>query len=114
MKKKKNSFFRPSLFQLEDRLTPSAYVEPIVIASNPNTHILDLTFTAHQTQQPLETLVNGSITSILTSDFLTYAWQINDGNGVSSVNGVPSSISSGDTYPGPTLKFNEVIFFVSA
>ena len=104
MKKKKNSFFRPSLFQLEDRLTPSAYVEPIVISSNPNTRILDLTFTAHQSQQPLETLVNGSITSILTSDFLTYAWQINDGNGVSSVNGVPSSISSGDTYPGPTLK----------
>lgn len=104
MKKKKNSFFKPSLFQLEDRLTPSAYVEPIVIASNPTTRILDLTFTAHQTQQPLETLVNGNITTILTSDFLTYAWQINDGNGVSSVNGAPSSISSGDTYPGPTLK----------
>ena len=104
MKKKKNSFFKPSLFQLEDRLTPSAYVEPIVIASNPTTHILDLTFTAHQSQQPLETLVNGNITTILTSDFLTYAWQINDGNGVSSVNGAPSSISSGDTYPGPTLK----------
>lgn len=104
MKKKKNSFFRPSLFQLEDRLTPSAYVEPIVIASNPTTRILDLTFTAHQSQQPLETLVNGNITTILTSDFLTYAWQINDGNGVSSVNGAPSSISSGDTYPGPTLK----------
>ena len=104
MKKKKNSFFKPSLFQLEDRLTPSAYVEPIVIGSNPTTRILDLTFTAHQTQQPLETLVNGNITTILTSDFLTYAWQINDGNGVSSVNGAPSSISSGDTYPGPTLK----------
>lgn len=104
MKKKKNSFFRPSLFLLEDRITPSAYVEPIVIASNPTTRILDLTFTAHQTQQPLETLVNGNITTILTSDFLTYAWQINDGNGVSSVNGAPSSISSGDTYPGPTLK----------
>lgn len=104
MKRKKHSFFRPSLFCLEDRLTPSAYVEPIVIASNPTTHVLDLTFTAHQSQQPLETLVGGVITSIPTSDFLTYAWQINDGNGVSSVNGVPSLITSGDTYPGPTLK----------
>jgi len=43
IKKKKNSFFRPSLFQLEDRFTPTTnplgYVEPNLITANPTTRL---------------------------------------------------------------------------
>lgn len=93
-------FFKPSLIRLEDRLTPSAYVEPLVLGSNPATHVLDITLTAHQSQQFLETLVGGNPTSILTSQFLTYGWTLNDGTS--------SNLStSGDSYPGPTLKVDQ-------
>jgi FtsP/CotA-like multicopper oxidase with cupredoxin domain len=104
IKKKKNSFFRPALLQFEDRITPSAYVEPNVITANPTTHLLDITYTAHQSTQPLETLVGGVPTSFPTSGFLTYAWKINDGQNF--VNGSSSAITTGDSFPGPTLKVN--------
>ncbi len=104
LKNKKNSFFRPSLFQLEDRLTPSAYVEPNVIIANPATHVLDITYTAHQSTQPLESLVGGVPTSFPTPGFLTYAWEINDGS--NTVNGIANSATTGDSYTGPTLKVN--------
>ena len=104
IKKKKNSFFKPALLNLEDRITPSAYVEPNVISANPSTHVLDITYEAHQSTQPLESLVAGVPTSFLTPGFLTYAWTINDG--LNSVNGSPSAITTGDSYTGPTLKVN--------
>jgi len=104
IKKKKNSFFRPSLFNLEDRITPSAYVEPNVIIANPTTHVLDITYEAHQSTQPLESLVNGVPTSFSTTGFLTYAWTINDGS--NTVNGIANSATTGDSFPGPTLKVN--------
>jgi len=104
IKKKKNSFFRPNLFQLEDRLTPSAYAEPNVIIANPTTHVLDITYEAHQSTQPLESLVNGVPTSFSTTGFLTYAWTINDGS--NTVNGIANSATTGDSFPGPTLKVN--------
>jgi len=104
IKKKKNSFFRPSLFLLEDRITPSAYVEPNVIIANPTTHVLDITYEAHQSTQPLESLVNGVPTSFSTTGFLTYAWTINDGS--NTVNGIANSATTGDSFPGPTLKVN--------
>jgi FtsP/CotA-like multicopper oxidase with cupredoxin domain len=104
LKKKKNSFFKPSLFLLEDRITPSAYVEPNVIIANPTTHVLDITYTAHQSSQPLESLVAGVPTSFSTAGFLTYAWEINDGS--NTVNGIANSATTGDSYTGPTLKVN--------
>jgi FtsP/CotA-like multicopper oxidase with cupredoxin domain len=104
IKKKKNSFFKPALLNLEDRITPSAYVEPNVISANPTTHVLDITYRAHQSTQPLESLVAGVPTSFSTPGFLTYAWTINDG--LNSVNGSPSAITTGDSYTGPTLKVN--------
>jgi FtsP/CotA-like multicopper oxidase with cupredoxin domain len=104
IKKKKNSFFRPSLLLLEDRLTPSAYVEPNVIIANPTTRVLDITYEAHQSTQPLEFLVGGVPTSFPTTGFLTYAWTINDG--LNTVNGVANSATTGDSYTGPTLKVN--------
>ena len=104
IKKKKNSFFKPSLFLLEDRITPSAYVEPNVIIANPTTHVLDITYSAHQSTQPLESLVAGVPTSFPTTGFLTYAWEINDGS--NTVNGIANSATKGDSYTGPTLKVN--------
>ena len=101
IKKKKNSFFRPALLQFEDRITPSAYVEPNVITANPTTHLLDITYTAHQSSHPLESLVAGVPTSFSTDGFLTYKWQINDTNGTSN-----DGRLMGDSYPGPTLKVN--------
>ena len=104
IKKKKNSFFRPFLLNLEDRITPSAYVEPNVIIANPTTRVLDITYEAHQSTQPLEFLVGGVPTSFPTTGFLTYAWTINDG--LNTVNGVANSATTGDSYTGPTLKVN--------
>jgi FtsP/CotA-like multicopper oxidase with cupredoxin domain len=104
IKKKKNSFFRPFLLNLEDRITPSAYVEPNVIIANPTTRVLDITYEAHQSTQPLESLVAGIPTSFPTTGFLTYAWTINDG--LNTVNGVANSATTGDSYTGPTLKVN--------
>lgn len=92
-----NRFIVPQLGFLEDRTTPTAYVEPIFLTSVNG--VLDLTFRAHQSQQPVETLVGGVSTSILTSQFLTYAWTLNQGQA--------SDLSTaGDTFPGPTLKVN--------
>ena len=129
IKKKKNSFFRPSLFQLEDRLTPSAYVEPNLITSNPATHVLDITLTAHASTQNLEVFTsplvftdasNGTsnspanpplgTTTKAVDGFLTYSWKINDGfNSVYNLTTSkydPSGVLMGDSYPGPTLKVN--------
>jgi FtsP/CotA-like multicopper oxidase with cupredoxin domain len=111
LKKKKNSFFRPFLFQLEDRLTPTTnplgYVEPNVITANPTTRLLDITYTAHVSTQPLETLTSSAVP---TTGFLTYSWIINDGfnsvyNSTTSAYD-PSVLTTGDTYPAPTLKVN--------
>ena len=129
IKKKKNSFFRPSLFQLEDRLTPSAYVEPNLITSNPATHVLDITLTAHASTQNLEVFTSPLVftdaskgtsnspanpplgtTTKAVDGFLTYSWKINEG--VNSVYNLttskydPSGVLMGDSYPGPTLKVN--------
>jgi len=94
---RKNRFFVPQLGFLEDRTTPTAYIEPLTISSVNG--LLDITLRAHQSEHPLETLVNGSPTSILTSQFLTYAWTLNVGHA--------SNLStSGDSFPGPTLKVN--------
>ena len=111
LKKKKNSFFRPFLFQLEDRLTPTTnplgYVEPNVITANPTTRLLDITYTAHVSTQPLETLTSSAVP---TTGFLTYSWIINDGfNSVynsTTSSYDPSVLTAGDTYPAPTLKVN--------
>jgi FtsP/CotA-like multicopper oxidase with cupredoxin domain len=111
LKKKKNSFFRPSLFLLEDRITPTTnplgYVEPNVITANPTTRLLDITYTAHVSTQPLETLTSSAVP---TTGFLTYSWIINDGfnsvyNSTTSAYD-PSVLTTGDTYPAPTLKVN--------
>ena len=111
IKKKKNSFFKPSLFLLEDRITPTTnplgYVEPNVITANPATRILDITYTAHVSTQPLETLTSSAVP---TTGFLTYSWIINDGfnsvyNSTTSAYD-PSVLTTGDTYPAPTLKVN--------
>ena len=104
IKKKNNSFFKPYLLNLEDRLTPSAYVEPNVIIANPTTRVLDITYEAHQSTQPLESLVGGVPTSFPTTGFLTYNWTINDG--LNTVDGVANSATTGDTFPAPTLKVN--------
>ena len=111
IKKKKNVFFRPSLFRLEDRLTPTTnplgYVEPNVITANPTTHVLDITYTAHVSTQLLETLTTPAVNTI---GFLTYSWIINDGfNSVYNSTTAaydPSVITTGDSYPAPTLKVN--------
>ena len=111
IKKKKNSFFRPSLFQLEDRLTPTTnplgYIEPNIITANPSTKVLDITYTAHVSTQTLETLASSAVP---TTGFLTYSWIINDGinsvyNSATSTY-QPSVLTTGDTYPAPTLKVN--------
>ena len=111
IKKKKNSFFKPSLFLLEDRITPTTnplgYVEPNLITANPSTKVLDITYTAHVSTQPLETLTSSAVP---TTGFLTYRWTINDGfNSVYNTTTAtydPSVITTGDTYPAPTLKVN--------
>ena len=111
IKKKKNSFFRPSLFLLEDRITPTTnplgYVEPNLITANPATRVLDITYTAHVSTQPLETLTSAAVP---TTGFLTYSWIINDGfNSVynsTTSSYDPSVLTTGDTYPAPTLKVN--------
>ena len=111
IKKKKNSFFKPSLFLLEDRITPTTnplgYVEPNLITANPSTKVLDITYTAHVSTQPLETLTSSAVP---TTGFLTYSWIINDGfnsvyNSATSTY-QPSVLTTGDTYPAPTLKVN--------
>lgn len=95
--RRKSRFFVPQLGFLEDRTTPTAYFEPLTLSSAGG--VLDITLRAHQSEQPLETLVNGTPTSILTSQFLTYAWTLNEGQS--------SNLStSGDSFPGPTLKVN--------
>ncbi len=110
-KKKKNNFFRPSLFQLEDRLTPTTnplgYVQPNLITANPSTKVLDIIYDAHVSTQPLETLTSSAVP---TTGFLTYRWTINDGinsvyNSTTSTYD-PSAIVTGDTYPAPTLRVN--------
>jgi FtsP/CotA-like multicopper oxidase with cupredoxin domain len=111
IKKKKNSFFRPSLLNLEDRITPTTnplgYVEPNLITANPSTRVLDITYTAHVSTQPLETLTSAAVP---TTGFLTYSWIINDGfNSVynpTTSSYDPSVLTTGDTYPAPTLKVN--------
>jgi FtsP/CotA-like multicopper oxidase with cupredoxin domain len=111
IKKKKNSFFRPSLFQLEDRFTPTTnplgYVEPNLITANPTTRLLDITYTAHVSTQLLETLTTPAVN---TTGFLTYSWIINDGfNSVynpTTSSYDPSVLTTGDSYPAPTLKVN--------
>ena len=111
IKKKKNSFFKPSLFLLEDRITPTTnplgYVQPNVITANPTTRLLDITYTAHVSTQSLETLASSAVP---TTGFLTYSWTINDGfnsvyNSTTSAYD-PSVLTTGDTYPAPTLKVN--------
>lgn len=97
-KKTKKSFFKPSLFCLEDRTTPTAFIEPVTLSSVNG--VLDITLTAHQSVQPLETLVGGVPTSISTSQFYTYAWKINQGSS-------SDLQTSGDSYPGPTLKVDQ-------
>jgi FtsP/CotA-like multicopper oxidase with cupredoxin domain len=110
-KKKKNNFFRPSLFQFEDRLTPTTnplgYVQPNLITANPTTKVLDITYDAHVSTQLLETLASSAVP---TTGFLTYRWTINDGfnsiyNSTTSTYD-PSAIVTGDTYPAPTLRVN--------
>lgn len=111
IKKQKNSFFRPSLFQLEDRLTPTTnplgYVQPNLITANPSTKVLDITYTAHVSTQSLETLASSAAP---TTGFLTYSWIINDGfNSVynSATSTYQASVlTTGDTYPAPTLRVN--------
>jgi FtsP/CotA-like multicopper oxidase with cupredoxin domain len=111
IKKKKNSFFRPSLFLLEDRITPTTnplgYVEPNLITANPSTKVLDITYTAHVSTQPLETLTSSAVP---TTGFLTYSYTITDGS-MSVYNSTtskydPSGVLMGDSYTGPTLKVN--------
>lgn len=110
-KKKKNNFFRPSLFQFEDRLTPTTnplgYVQPNLITANPTTKVLDITYDAHVSTQLLETRTSSAVP---TTGFLTYRWTINDGfnsvyNSTTSTYD-PSVIVTGDTYPAPTLRVN--------
>lgn len=110
-KKKKNNFFRPSLFQFEDRLTPTTnplgYVQPNLITANPTTKVLDITYDAHVSTQLLETRTSSAVP---TTGFLTYQWTINDGlNSVynsATASYQPSVITTGDTYPAPTLRVN--------
>lgn len=111
IKKKKNSFFRPSLFQLEDRLTPTTnplgYVEPNIIIANPISKVLDITYNAHVSTQSLETLTSSAVP---TTGFLTYSYTVNDGS-MSVYNSAtstyqPSVLTTGDTYPAPTLRVN--------
>jgi FtsP/CotA-like multicopper oxidase with cupredoxin domain len=68
---------------------------------------LDITYTAHVSTQPLETLTSSAVP---TTGFLTYSWIINDGfnsvyNSTTSAYD-PSVLTTGDTYPAPTLKVN--------
>jgi len=109
------------LFQLEDRLTPSAYVEPNRITSNPATHVLDITLTAHASTQNLEVFNTPlkkndprtaplSVMTKAVDGFLTYSYTITDGS-MSVYNSTtskydPSVLTTGDSYPGPTLKVN--------
>ena len=111
IKKKKNSFFKPCLLNLEDRITPTTnplgYVQPNLISANPSTKFLDITYTAHVSIQPLETLTTPAVN---TTGFLTYKWTINDGlnsvyNSATSTY-QPSVSTQGDTFPAPTLKVN--------
>ena len=111
LKKKKNSFFKPCLLNLEDRITPTTnplgYVQPNLISANPSTKFLDITYTAHVSIQPLETLTTPAVN---TTGFLTYKWTINDGlnsvyNSATSTY-QPSVSTQGDTFPAPTLKVN--------
>lgn len=96
MKKKLRSF-QPNLTRLEDRCTPTAFSEPVVLSSVDG--FLDVTLKAHQSEQFLETLVNGVPTAILTSQLLTYQWSLN--SGLSS-----NGLSTGDGFTGPTFKVN--------
>ena len=96
MKKKLRSF-QPNLTRLEDRCTPTAFSEPVVLSSVGG--VLDVTLKAHQSEQFLETLVNGVPTAILTSQLLTYQWSLN--SGLSS-----NGLSTGDGFTGPTFKVN--------
>ena len=121
MRKKRNSFFRPALLQFEDRITPSAYVEPNLITSNPVTNVLDITLTAHASTQNLEVFNTPlkkndprtaplSVMTKAVDGFLTYSYTINDGS-MSVYNSTtskydPSVLTTGDSYPGPTLKVN--------
>ena len=110
-RKKKNNYFRPSLFQLEERLTPTTnplgYVQPNLITANPTSRVLDITYDAHVSTQSLETLNSSAVP---TTGFLTYQWTINDGlNSVYNSTTAayePSVITTGDTYPAPTLRVN--------
>jgi len=96
MKKKLRSF-QPNLTRLEDRCTPTAFSEPVVLSSVDG--FLDVTLKAHQSEQLLETLVGGVPTAILTKELLTYQWSLNSGL-------ASNGLSTGDGFSGPTFKVN--------
>ena len=96
MKKKLRSF-QPNLTRLEDRCTPTAFSEPVVLSSVDG--FLDVTLNAHQSEQFIESLVSGVPTAILTSQLLTYQWSVNSGLASNGEN-------TGDGFTGPTFKVN--------
>ena len=96
MKKNLRSF-QPNLTRLEDRCTPTAFSEPVVLSSVDG--FLDVTLKAHQSEQLLETLVGGVPTAILTSQLLTYQWSLNSGL-------ASNGLSTGNGFTGPTFKVN--------
>jgi len=101
--KQKSSFFKPFLLQLEDRITPTAFSEPIVLASTNG--VLDITLLGHQSNQLLETSTGPSTTALTnTGGFYTYQWTLNAGQ--AKQNGVNVAATTGDSYPGPTLFAN--------
>lgn len=83
MKKKKNSFFKPSLLLLEDRLTPTGYSQTNMIVANPATKTLDVTYTAQLSTQIIETYINNTATPVSTTGAFNYGWKINDGTNFS-------------------------------
>lgn len=98
---KKKSPAIPRLENLELRTNPSSFSEPISISSLNG--VLDVTLRAHESTQiieiknPLDVFAPGTPSEV--DGFLTYAWTVNTGL-------ASNSQTSGDFFPGPTLKVN--------
>lgn len=88
---KNTNRFQPSLLQLEQRLTPATFAEPVGLF--PQDGILEVTLTAKQGTIQLDTV------SSPVSNALTYSYKLDHGisNGASAGAGL---------YPGPTLHVN--------
>lgn len=86
--------FVPNLLELESRLNPAGFLEPVTLSADPSSNILEVVLRAHQSTISLDTVANP------VGNALTFAYEL--------VRGTASNgQTTGDNlYPGPTLHVN--------